>query len=264
MANGGANSVRVIEGQKSLLGRTMHAIAYDPIHDEFTVPQEFGQAILTFRGAATGEEPPVRVIQGPLTRIQDVSRLDVDFVNNEIFVPQDDEVLVFPREGNGNVAPVRVIKGPDTQLGAAAVGIDTVHNLLVVAGQQRRVGARLLVFDRAASGNAKPKASIGGPKSGFKSLGGPFAVYGPKGEIIVSVRGVGGTEENPLMSSEDCFVGVWSVTDNGDVPPHYVIGGPNGVLRMVRGVALDPKNKSIIVSDKRLNAVMTFYFPEMF
>jgi hypothetical protein len=33
---------------------------------------------------------------------------------------------------------------------------------------------------------------------------------------------------------------------------------------MVRGVALDVKDKSIIVSDKRLNAVMTFYFPEIF
>jgi len=35
-------------------------------------------------------------------------------------------------------------------------------------------------------------------------------------------------------------------------------------LRMVRGVNLDPKNKSVIVTDKRLNAVLTFYFPEMF
>jgi hypothetical protein len=33
---------------------------------------------------------------------------------------------------------------------------------------------------------------------------------------------------------------------------------------MVRGVDLDPKNKSVIVTDKRLNAVLTFSFPEMF
>ena len=35
-------------------------------------------------------------------------------------------------------------------------------------------------------------------------------------------------------------------------------------LRMPRGVALDPKNKSLIVTDKRLNAVLTFHFPEIF
>lgn len=33
---------------------------------------------------------------------------------------------------------------------------------------------------------------------------------------------------------------------------------------MVRGVAVNPKNKELIVSDKRLNAVLMFYFPEMF
>jgi hypothetical protein len=33
---------------------------------------------------------------------------------------------------------------------------------------------------------------------------------------------------------------------------------------MPRGVALDVKNKSIIASDKRLNSVLTFYFPDAF
>jgi hypothetical protein len=62
LANGNANPVRKIEGQKTLLGRTMHSIVYDEIHDEFVVPQQFGQAILTFRGGANGEEVPVRVL----------------------------------------------------------------------------------------------------------------------------------------------------------------------------------------------------------
>jgi len=42
------------------------------------------------------------------------------------------------------------------------------------------------------------------------------------------------------------------------------LGGPKGVLRMPRGIALDPKHKNMLVSDKRLNAVLTFNFPEMF
>jgi hypothetical protein len=33
---------------------------------------------------------------------------------------------------------------------------------------------------------------------------------------------------------------------------------------MPRGIALDVKNKNMLVSDKRLNAVLTFHFPEMF
>ena len=84
----------------------MHGIAYDPIHDEFTVPQQFGQAILTYRGAADGGEAPIRVLQGPHSQLDAPEHLDVDPVHNEIFVPtRDGAVLVFPREGRGDVAP---------------------------------------------------------------------------------------------------------------------------------------------------------------
>ena len=37
-----------------MLGRTMHAIAYDAIHDEIFVPQQFGQGILVFDGQRDG------------------------------------------------------------------------------------------------------------------------------------------------------------------------------------------------------------------
>ena len=263
LANGNAKPVRKIEGQKTLLGRTMHSIAYDEMHDEFVVPQQFGQAILTFRGGADGEEAPIRVIQGSLTQLRNPDRLGIDPVHNEIFVPQGNQVLVFSREANGNVAPIRVLKGPDTQLGASALAVDPVHNLLIVGGRNREAaGSRLLIFNRTDEGNVKPKAIIGGPKSGLAHISGPFAVYPPKGQIIVSVRG--SSSESNEMSSDECFVGVWSIQDNGDVPPRWTIGGPKGILRMVRGVDLDPKNKSVIVTDKRLNAVLTFYFPEMF
>ncbi|MBI4482589.1 MAG: hypothetical protein HY652_06830 [Acidobacteria bacterium] len=260
LAEGGAKPTRRIEGQTTLLGRTMHSIAYDPVHDEFTVPQQFGQAILTFRGGASGEEPPIRVIQGSLTQLIDPDRLDVDPVHNEIFVPQGDSVLVFPREARGDVAPIRVLKGPNTQLGASAVAVDPANNLLIVVGSWQRSGPRIRIFNRTDEGNVKPRAVIGGPKSGFKSLGGPFALYPPRGWIIASVRPTG----EVLASSEESFVGVWSIHDNGDVPPRWTIGGPKGILQMPRGVALDPKNKSLIVTDKRLNAVLTFYFPEIF
>ena len=39
--------VRSIEGQKSLLGRTMHDFAYDEVHDEIVVTSALAQALLT-------------------------------------------------------------------------------------------------------------------------------------------------------------------------------------------------------------------------
>jgi len=35
-------------------------------------------------------------------------------------------------------------------------------------------------------------------------------------------------------------------------------------LNSLRGLALDPKNKSVIVTDKNLNAVLTYSVPEIF
>jgi len=263
LAEGGAKPLRRVEGQGSMLGRTMHGIVYDPIHDEFTVPQQFAQAILTYRGSANGEEPPVRIIQGPHSQLDAPEHLEVDPVHNEIFVPtRHASVLVFPRDGEGDIAPIRVLEGPDTLLtGDNVIAVDSVHNLLLVGTEVGKGQARLLIFNRTDSGNVKPKAVIGGSASKLNSFGGPIAVYPPKDEIIVSVAGTGPYAQ---LSSDEAYVGVWSIHDNGDVPPKWTIGGPKGVLRMPRGIALDVKNKNMLVSDKRLNAVLTFHFPELF
>jgi len=263
LADGATVPVRKIEGQKSLLGRTMHAIPYDPIHDEFSVPQEIGMAVLTFRGGASGEEAPIRVLQGPLTQILDIDRIAVDPVHNELFVPQANRILVFPREANGNVAPIRILEVSNDITLTTAFAVDPVNDLLVVSGTQgsnpRQSQPKLLIFGRTDKGKVAPKAAIGGTKSQFGGASGPFVVYPPKGEIITGVTGAG-----VGMSSNLGFVGVWSIQDNGDVPPKWIIGGPHGVFEQVRGVALDPKNRDLIVSDKRRNAVMTFNVPEIF
>jgi len=269
LANGAVKPVRKLEGAATLLGRTMHSIEYDPIHDEFSVPVPLSGAILTYRGGANGEQAPLRVIQGSLTQLESPDRLGLDPANNEIYVPQGRKIMVYHREANGNVAPIRILEGPDTKLGAGAVAIDSVHDLLIAVGGAGGGGgggeggfqSQILIFDRQASGNTKPKAIIGGPKTLLTSIGGPFAIYAPKGKILVPIRGAITTE---AMFAPDSFVGVWNITDNGDVPPQWTLGGPRGAFQMVRGVAVNAKDKEVIVSDKRLNAVLTFSFPELF
>ncbi len=246
----------------------MHAIEYDAIHDEFAVPIPFAGAILGFRGQANGDEAALRTIQGPLTRSKDRSRLALDPANNEILVPEGNQVLVFPREANGNVAPIRILQGPDTKLGAGALAVDPIHDLLIAVGgpgggarEETGRKTQILIFDRKASGNTKPIRMIAGPRTLLTSTGGPSSVYPPTGKILVPIRGDVSTE---AMLAPDSFVGVWNVTDNGDVPPRWTIGGPRGAFQMVRGVAVNPKYKEVIVSDKRLNSVLTFSFPELF
>ncbi len=252
-----------------MLGRTMHSIAYNEIRDEFVVPQQFGQAILTFSGDADGEAVPIRVIQGSRTGLIEADRLAIDSVNNEIFVPEGDHVKVYPLLGNGNVAPIRRIEGPDTLLVASSVAVDPIHDLLTVLGGSQRqggeYGSRIQIFDRTADGNTPPLRVVEGPNTQLGQVGGPHGIYPPTGRILVTIRSQGrsGGMGEPMHTDEG-FVGVWSINDNGDVPPRWTIGGPQGVLQMVRGVAVNPNHQEIIVTDKRLNAILTFYFPELF
>lgn len=261
LADKNAAPTRTIQGQKTLLNRTVHSITYDEVHDEIVVNQNIGQAILTFRGAADGEEAPIRIIQGPRTQLRDPEKLAVDPINNEIFVmnmTMPDRVLVFDRTANGDVAPKRVLMGPDTMLGASQVAVDPVHNLLIVGGNVRGQGTRLLIFDRTAEGNTKPKAVIGGPTSGLQGISGHgLRVYPPTGKILVNVRGAGGDE-----GIGGAFTGIWSIDDNGDVPPQWTLG--KGMLQQSRGLTVDAANKVVIIADKQLQGVLTYSLPEMF
>src|SRR5207247_4322045 len=123
----------VIERETASTTRTMTGFADDDIHDEIVVTIPRTQAILIFSGSAKGEEPPVRVIQGPHTQILGTAaggldKVSVDPVNNEILLPiAPGGILVFDRTANGDVAPKRMLSGPDTQIrGMSPVAVDAM------------------------------------------------------------------------------------------------------------------------------------------
>ena len=264
LAKSNTPPVRSIQGQKTLISRTIHGLSYDPIHDEIVTPSPFAQAILTFRGAADGEEAPIRVIQGPNTRILGVTNMvGVDPDNNEILVPTlPGDILVFDREANGDVAPKRILSGPDTQirvtrnLTAESPGqahVDAKRNLLII-----NTAGKILIFDRLASGNAKPKAVIPGvnPGSGYNS----FQIT-PNGWIVAGCTG-----------GSIC---AWTY-DNGEITERSKIPFLQLTGYQHSGIALDPAHKEIILSAATqrppnprpqsgiMNAVITFSWPEVF
>jgi len=259
--------VSSLEGQKTMISRTMHALEYDPIHDELVVNSPLNQAILTFRGGAKGEEAPVRMIMGAHTQIRGTAydgndKMAMDPVNGEIYIGVSTSggagkgvILVFDRLANGDVAPKRVLGGPDTGFkfptargqGFPHMGIDPVRNLLIVS-----TGGKLMVFDRTASGNAKPKYSIGGPHT---ELGGGG---GNGGNVKVTSTGwlVGGCSRGSMCA--------WPVDSSGDVAPHWMI--PVEQLTGVAGggVTLDPIHKEVVTTNGGKNVIMTFSWPEVF
>ncbi len=142
--------------------------------------------------------------------------------------------------------------------------MDPIHNVLVTSGSVQVDGKRqeaILIFNRTDEGNAKPKAVISGPKTGLVAAS-PYQVYPEGGWIIVAQATLSYEPEIYFDESLDIgFVGIWSVNDNGDVPPRWRID--NG-MKKPRGVVVNPKHKELSVVDMRLNAVMTYSIPEMF
>lgn len=274
-ANGNVEPRRVISGQGSKLGRTIHGIAYDPNHDEIVVPNPLADAVLVFRAGAKGNEPPVRVIQGPRTQLVTPHSVSLDLANKEILVSSlnGKTIYAFPWDANGNVAPARMIRGPKTRLGhVVGIGVDPATNLMAVANTDE-----ILIFNRTDSGDVAPRAVIAGPKTGIGEE--PWQIQMYEGKIFLAASNhlhqnvysgvtLKGTykeiPEDPWDDPNLGFIGVWNITDEGDTPPLARLGGPfSGLLHPV-GLAINPEAGEMYVSDSVRNGVFTFLVPDFF
>ncbi len=293
---------RVIEGPATKIGRTMHGIAVDPVHDEIVVPNPLASAVLVFRGQAVGNEPPIRVIQGPRTGFIRPHSLTLDLVNDEIVVSdsRSGSVSTFPRSANGDVAPLRAIRGPKTNLfWTGGVAVDPIRNLVLVssykAGEEDLGG--LYIFGRMDDGDVAPRSVITGfgLPFGFTIYDGkifagiqretgafPYANDKPKSEGLFRARiaqriAAGKAPPNrvsqdpsivelpsPWDSKDLGYLGVWKITDKGNVPPMFVLRGPRTGIIQPAGVAVDPKHNSVFIVDSPTNSILSFLLPELF
>jgi DNA-binding beta-propeller fold protein YncE len=182
-------------------------------------------------------------------------------------------INVFAWNANGDATPLRVIEGPKTNLGhTVGVAVDNKTNLVAIANSKD-----ILIFNRTDCGNVAPRARIMGPKSGIEDEPWQMELY--EGKIFVASSNhlhqnlytevtlkadAKQVPEDPWLNPNLGFVGVWNITDNGDVPPVAKIKGPfSGLLHPV-GLALNPKDGEIYVSDSVRNGVFSFLLPQFF
>ncbi len=275
LANGNAKPTRVIGGQTSRVSRTMHGIFYDPKHDEIVVPVALGGAVLTLPGGANGGDAPTRVLQGPKTELVQPDTLYVDVEHDEMIVDSgDDSVLVFRRTAAGDEAPLRKIGGPKTQIkNIYGMSVDALHNLIVV-GNRVDTGGRnsndgILIFNRTDSGDVAPRAVIAGPHTGIIKIR-QVVVDDARGQIFATIKNnfenydPAAERPSPWSADKTGFIGVWSIKDNGDVPPRAVIKGPASGLVWPAGVAINPANHEVYTIDSVSNALFMFNMPELF
>lgn len=262
----------------------MHGIAYNPVHDEIVVPVALAAAVLVFRGGAIGDEAPIRVIQGLHTRLIRPHTVAVDTQNGEIIVGDRSgrNLLVYRRDASGDVAPIRVIEGSKTGLlDIVGVGVDPARNLIIASSISRVGGTTgVFIFNRTDNGDIAPRAIISGPRTGVLRPW-QIAVDPARGKIFVAAlnndyyppyrldqlrEGFIPSEEvrSPWSSERIGFVGVWDVTDHGDVPPKAIIKGPTSGLIHPAGVGINPKDGEIMTTDSVRNGLFTFLMPELF
>src|SRR5262249_51801933 len=249
------------------LSRTTHGIAYDSRHDEIVAPNPLAAAVVVFRGGATGEEAPIRTIQGAASGLSRPETVAVDEINNELFVgdPGDRRVLVFRRDADGNAKPLRTIQGPRTKLlQVVGVAVDPNRGLLVVSSYSRLPDGvtGLLIFGRTDEGDVAPRRVIAGARTGIARLR-QIALDPATGKIFAAVinneylppydvdKPRAGLDPNvdlpsPWNTGPEGFIGVWDdEQDDGDVPPRSIIKGRSTGIVHPAGVAFNASDGEV-------------------
>jgi 6-phosphogluconolactonase (cycloisomerase 2 family) len=212
-------------------------------------------SIDVYRKQATGEEKPVRTVQGKDTQLEDPHGIALDPKNNLMYVSnfgnarvqgengapgygkfEPPSITVYRMNASGNTEPVRIIEGPATLLNwPSHMGLHEERQELFVAND---ADSSILVFRAGDQGNAAPIRVIKGPRTGVKHPTG-IALDAKKGELYVANIGT------PTIT-------VFPITANGDVAPLRTIrSGPAGAVGLMIGnpgaVGYDSKREQILV-----------------
>jgi hypothetical protein len=274
----------------------MHGLAYDDLHDEIVVPVALSGAVLVFRGGATGDEPPLRVIQGSKTGMIRPQTVEVDPVNNEIVAADSSSraILVYDRLANGDVEPVRKIGGSKTLFrDIIGIAVDPVRNLVIASTRSTDGFSGMLIFDRRANGDVAPLRKIGGPMTGALGAFRQLKVDSERGMVYLAVQSYRRASATPqkaadlytneaslkrLRAEEEArqsraprdpfgsagFIGGWSLDDDGDVPPRLIIRGPSVGANGFAGVAFSTKHGELYGVSGGLNGYTAWIVPEFF
>jgi 6-phosphogluconolactonase (cycloisomerase 2 family) len=232
----------------------VYNIAADEVKQEFFVTVEFPPEVVVYRKDASGEEQPLRRIQGDNTGLDAPHGIAVDEKNRLLFVNTwghhsnfriagtgkyyPPSIKVYSLDASGDAKPLRVITGGKTQLNwPAAMKFNPDNGDLYVAND---IGASILVFANAsnAQGDVAPVRVIKGPSTRLRNPTG-VALDRKNQEVWVSNLGNSTATVYPLMA-------------NGDVSPLRVIRSAEESKRGVNfgrtaAVTYDPNRQEILV-----------------
>jgi len=229
-----------------------YAMTIDEEKQELFLSVQYPPQVAVYRKLASGDEKPIRLIQGESTRLSDAHGIAIDTKNKLLFVNnwgnisdynavgtgrfETPSITVYPLDANGDISPLRVIQGPRTQLNwPASMSLDPDTGDLYVAND---MGQSVVVFRGTDQGDVAPRRVIKGQKTGISYPTGVFVDTRNK-ELWVSNLGNSSATVFPL-------------TANGDVAPLRTIrSAPAGKASLrfgkTQAVAYDSKREEILV-----------------
>ena len=229
-----------------------YAIAADEEKDQLYVAVQYPPQVEVYRKRASGNEKPLRRIEGESTRLADSHGIAVDTKNKLVFVNNwgnisdyrvagtgrfdAPSITVYGLDTTGDAPPVRVIQGPKTQLDwPAAMAVDAERGELYVAND---IGQSILVFRSTDKGDVAPLRVLKGPRTGLSY---PVCVFADTKNSELWVSNLGNSSAT-----------VYSLTANGDTAPLRTIrSAPRGKVSLrfgkTQAVVYDSKREELLV-----------------
>ena len=246
-ANGDAEPIRKLN-----VTHRAYAMAVDEETDEFYLSVQYPPQVAVYRKQASGNEKPLRLIQGESTRLSDAHGIAIDAKNRLLFVNnwgnisdyripgsgrfEAPSITVYKLDADGDTPPTRVIQGQKTQINwPGAMAVDPDRGELYVAND---MGQSLIVFREADNGDVQPVRIVKGPNTGLSYPTGIFV----------------DTKNKELWATNlgNSSATVYPLTANGDARPIRTIrSAPKGKVSLrfgkTQAVAYDSKREQILV-----------------
>ncbi|MBI2816682.1 MAG: hypothetical protein HYX72_07065 [Acidobacteria bacterium] len=254
---------------------TYSAVALDPISREVVLQDENLFQIVTFDQNANTPPTanftePKRIIGGHNTKIEFNCALYVDPKNGDIYSVNNDTLdtlVIFDRSVRGDQPPTRELRTPHRTYGIA---VDEGQNEMYLTVQDPPM---VVIYDKNAIGNDKPKRVIRGNKTRLQDAHG-IALNKKGGLIYVANYGNyaqyrdGGGNNLPGRSDDDMIRGsgkfappsiaVFKIDAMGDTAPIGLIQGPKTMLNWPAHLFYDEQHQELFVANDGDHSVLVF------
>ncbi len=203
-------------------------ITVDEEAQEVFLTVQHDSAIVVYRKGASGEDAPLRMLQGTRTRLADPHGIAFDSKRGLLFVTNHGSTH------DNDVSAADYLSAAEKEERSKLKNWPLDRDF-AVPGSGKTLPPSIAVFAKNASGDAAPVRVITGPRTGLNWPTG-VAVDAERGDVYVT---------NDTTDS----ILVFDAEASGDVAPKRVIKGPKTGLKSPTGIALDLQRNEFWVAN---------------